>query len=50
MAQKGTPMSLSAIQECWLNIKSQVFDHGLCLGVEIDEPEKVSVPDYLWPH
>lgn len=50
MGQKRTHMSLSAIQECWCDIKSQIFDHGLCLGVEFDEPAKVLVPNYLWPH
>lgn len=50
MGQKRTQMSLSAIQECWLDTKAQVFDQDLCLGVEFDEPEKVQVPTYLWPH
>jgi hypothetical protein len=50
MGQKRTHMSLSAIQECWFDIQSQIIAHDLCLGVEFNEPEKVLVPTDLWPH
>ena len=50
MAQKGTQMSISEIQECWTNVVTQTFNQGLLLGVKFAEPQLNKVPDHVWPH
>ena len=47
---KKTPMSLASIKDCWSQVKSQVLEQHLLLGVKFTEPQLTVVPEDVWKH
>jgi len=49
MGQRFTRMSISEVRDCWMDIRAQVEQRGLSLGVSFDEPDFAAVPWIHWP-